>query len=81
MHLYAQSCPTVCNPMQCSPPGSSVHGILQAETLECLPRPSPGDLPNLGIKPVSPTLAGRFFTSEPPGNFTTGNLGQHTSIC
>ena len=30
----AQSCPTPCNPMDCSPPGSSVHGILQARTLE-----------------------------------------------
>ena len=30
----AQSCPTLCDPMQCSPPGSSVHGILQARTLE-----------------------------------------------
>ena len=29
-----QSCPTPCNPMDCSPPGSSVHGILQARTLE-----------------------------------------------
>ena len=32
--LVAQSCPTLCNPMDCSPPGSSVHGILQARTLE-----------------------------------------------
>ena len=32
-----------------------------------LPFPSPGDLPNLGIKPTSPTLAGGFFTTEPPG--------------
>ena len=31
--LVAQSCPTLCNPMDCSPPGSSVHGILQAGTL------------------------------------------------
>ena len=30
----AQSCPTLCDPMDCSPPGSSVHGILQARTLE-----------------------------------------------
>ena len=30
----AQSCPTLCNPMDCSPPGSSVHGILQARVLE-----------------------------------------------
>ena len=32
--LVAQSCPTLCNPMECSPPGSSVHGILQARILE-----------------------------------------------
>ena len=30
----AQSCPTLCHPMDCSPPGSSVHGILQARVLE-----------------------------------------------
>ena len=30
----AQSCPTLCNPMDCSPPGSSVHGVLQARILE-----------------------------------------------
>ena len=32
--LVAQSCPTFCDPMDCSPPGSSVHGILQARILE-----------------------------------------------
>ena len=32
--LVTQSCPTVCDPMDCSPPGSSVHGILQARILE-----------------------------------------------
>ena len=32
--LVAQSCPTLCNPMDCSTPGSSVHGILQARILE-----------------------------------------------
>ena len=30
----AQSCPTLCNPMDCSPPGFSIHGIFQARTLE-----------------------------------------------
>ena len=30
----AQSCPTLCDPLDCSPPGSSVHGILQARILE-----------------------------------------------
>ena len=35
MHAKSlQSCPTLCDPMDCSPPGSSVHGILQARTLE-----------------------------------------------
>ena len=32
--LVAQSCPTLCDPMDCNPPGSSVHGILQARILE-----------------------------------------------
>ena len=32
--LVSQSCPTLCDPMDCTPPGSSVHGILQAKTLE-----------------------------------------------
>ena len=36
-----QSCPTLCDPMDCSLPGFSVHGILQARTLEWLPFPSP----------------------------------------
>ena len=32
--LLIQSCPTLCDPMNCSPPGSSVHGVLQARILE-----------------------------------------------
>ena len=34
LRLDSQSCPTLCNPMDCSPPGSSVHGIFQARMLE-----------------------------------------------
>ena len=49
--LFAQSCPTLCDPMDCSPPGSSVHGILQARTPEWVAIPSRGDLPNPGIEP------------------------------
>ena len=41
-------------PTDCSPPVSSVHGILQARILSGLPFPSPGDLPNPGIKSMSP---------------------------
>ena len=40
--LVAQLCGTVCDPMDCSSPGSSVHGILQATILEWLPVPSLG---------------------------------------
>ena len=39
----------LCNPRDCSHPGSSVHGIFQARILECLPCPPPGDRPNPGI--------------------------------
>ena len=50
-----QLCPTVCDPMEWSPPGSSVHGILQAGILEWVTMPfSGGNLPDPGIKPVSP---------------------------
>ena len=52
--LVAQLCLTLCDPMDCIPPGSSVHGILQARTLEWVAIPSPGDLPDPGIIPVSP---------------------------
>ena len=37
--LVAQLCPTLCDPMDCSPPGSSVHGIVQARTLEWVATP------------------------------------------
>ena len=56
-----QSCPIHCDSMYCSPPGSSVHGILQQEYWSGLPCPPPGDLPDPGIKPMSlmsPALAG-----------------------
>ena len=42
--------------MDHSPPGSSVHGVLQARILGWVPFPSPGDLPNPGIQLRSPAL-------------------------
>ena len=59
-----QSCPTLCDPMDCSPPGSSVHGILQARILEWVAMPSsrgssqPRDLTGVSC------IAGRFFASR-----------------
>ena len=63
--VHAQSpqlCPTLCDPMGCSLPGSSVHGILQARILEwaamlLIPRIKPTSL-------MSPALAGGFFTTS-----------------
>ena len=60
--LVAQLCPTPCDPIDYSPLGSSVCGILQARILEWVAIPSPGDLFDPGIKPGSPALQGRFFT-------------------
>ena len=51
-----------CDPMVCSPPGSSVHGILQARMLEWVAISSSRDLPNPGIEPRSPALQADFFT-------------------
>ena len=47
----AHSCLTFCDPMDCSPPGFSVHGISQARIWSGLPFPSPGDLPTQGSNP------------------------------
>ena len=54
----------------CNPPVFPVHGLLPARTLG-LPFPLPGDLPGPGIESLSlasPALAGRFFTTAPPGD-------------
>ena len=59
--LVAQSCLTLCDPTH---KGSSVHGILQQEYWSGLPFPSPGDLPNLGIKPRSSAWQADSLPSE-----------------
>ena len=65
--LVTKSCQTLCEPMNCSLPGSSVHGFSMQEYWNGFPCPPPGDLPNPGIKPTSPALTGKSFTSESPG--------------
>ena len=54
---------TLCDPMDCKPPGSSFHRILQAKYWSGLPCPPPGDLPDSGIEPASL----RFFASASRG--------------
>ena len=66
--LLAQSCPTLCYPVAHQDPLRM--GLPRQEYWSGLPFSSPGDLPNPGIDPRSPvplTLAGGFFTTEPPG--------------
>ena len=55
-----------CDPIDHSLPGSSVHGISQVRVLEWLSFPSPGNLPDAGIKPISPALADGFLTTGKP---------------
>ena len=69
----AQLCLTLCDPMDCSPLGSSVHGIFETKILECVAMLPPGDFSDPGIEPMSPVapaLTGGFFTTEPPGKHT-----------
>ena len=63
--LVIQSCPTLCDLMDYSPPGSSVHGILQTRTLEWVPFSFQAHLPDPGIEPGSPALQADSLLSEP----------------
>ena len=62
-----QSCLTLCDLMDCSPPGSSDCGILQIRILEWVAMLFSEDLPDPGVKSIYPgasALAGRFFTTS-----------------
>ena len=62
-----QFCPTLCDPMDCSPSGSSVQGILQARIMEWAALPSSRGSSDPGIEPaslMSPALADGFFTTS-----------------
>ena len=65
--LVAHLCPILCDPMDCNPPGSSVHGILQARMLEWVTIPFSVDLPSPGIDPMSLALQEDSLPSEAPG--------------
>ena len=60
--LVTQSCPTLCDPMDCSPPGSSVHGILYAKILEWVVMPSSRGSSQLRDRTQVSHIAGEFFT-------------------
>ena len=67
--VYVQSSLTPCDPIDCTPSGSSVRGISRQGYWSWLPFFAPGDLPDAGIEPVSwvAWLGGRFFSTETPG--------------
>ena len=60
-------CVWLCDPMDCSPPGSSVLGILQAAILEWVAMPSSRRSSRLRDRTCVSCTAGRYFTAEPPG--------------
>ena len=62
--LVAKSCPTLWDPMNCSLPDSSDHGILQTRILVWVAFHSLGDLPNPGMEPRSPALLADTSLSE-----------------
>ena len=66
--LVTSSCLSLCDPMHCSPPGSHLSmGFSRQEYWSGLPFPSPGDLPNPGIKLGSSALQADSLPAEPPG--------------
>ena len=66
IYLVAKSCQIFATPWTAKSQDLSV-GFPRQEYWRGLPIPSPGDLPNPGMEPTSPALAGRFFTTELPG--------------
>ena len=81
-HLCAQSvksCPTLCNPIDRSPPGSSVHEMLQTRILEWVAMPSSRGSSRAKDPTYISCIAGRFFTAEPQGR-PTPSLSMFKSV-
>ena len=72
--LVTQSSPTLCDPLDYSPPGSSVHGILQARILEWVAISFSKGSSWPGIKPGSPTSQADSLPSDPPGKLSMGEI-------
>ena len=71
--FISETYPTLCDPMDCGLPGSSVHGILQVRVLEWVAMLSPpGNLPDPGVQPKSPALQADSLLTEPQGKAIQG---------
>ena len=77
--LVAKSC-LFCDPMDCSPPGSSVHGISQTRILEWVSTPSSRDLPNSGTESASPVAPALQADSLPLSHWGSPQGGLHVAI-
>ena len=77
--LVVKSCPTLATPWTVAHQAPLSMGFPRQEYWSGLPCPSPGDLSKSGVEPVSPALAGGFFTSEPPGRPWTWRLLTNTN--
>ena len=73
--LVAQLCPTLCDPVDCSPQAPLSMGFSRKEYWSGLPRPPPGDLPNPAIEPRSPALRVDSLLSVPPGKPKNTGVG------
>ena len=73
--LVAQSCPTLCDPIDCSPPGSSVYGDSPGKNTEWVAIPSSRDLLNPRIELKSPALQAGSLLSEPLGKLKNTGMG------
>ena len=78
--LVAQLCPTLCNPMDCSLPDSSVDRILQGRILDWVAIPFSRESSGQGLEPGSPTLQAYSLPSEPPGKSLLGRVGDKHSV-
>ena len=75
-----QSCPTLCDLMDCSPPGSSILGILQTRTLEWVAISFSRGFSQPGDQSRVSCLTIGFSTTEPPGKPLAGLLASHKSF-
>ena len=78
--LVAQSLSDSVTPMHCSPPGSSVYGILQARILEWVAIRFSRGFPSPGIQHRSPALQADSLLYEPPGKLRNTGVGQFRSV-
>ena len=76
--LVVQSCPTLCHPMDCSHQSPLSMGFSRQEYWSGLPFPSPGDIPDPGIKLKSPALQADSLSSEPPRKQVKSEKGFYT---